>query len=52
MDRTDRRTYQFFYTWFSCNLNILSLSMGAVGPTLFDLGVTESILCILITNLM
>ena len=50
--RVDKRTYQLFFIWFSVNFNIISFGTGSSGPVFFSLGVRDSILVILIVNLM
>ncbi|CCM01207.1 uncharacterized protein FIBRA_03255 [Fibroporia radiculosa] len=51
-ERTDTRLYQMFFVWFSCNLNVLSFGTGSAGPAFFGLGVRESLIIILIVDLV
>ena len=41
-----------FLIWFSANFNILSFITGSSGPVLFSLGVKDSLLAILVVDLM
>lgn len=41
-----------FSIWFSANFNILSFATGSSGPVLFSLSVKDSLLVILVVNLM
>lgn len=50
--RLDRRWYQMFFVWFSANMNILSFSTGTVGPAFFSLGVRDSIIVIVVVDLV
>ncbi|KAF9268967.1 NCS cytosine-purine permease [Marasmius fiardii PR-910] len=50
--RTDTQYHKIFFIWFTCNLNILSLSAGTLGPLVFGLGVKASCLVILFFNLL
>ncbi|KAE9393074.1 hypothetical protein BT96DRAFT_959164 [Gymnopus androsaceus JB14] len=49
-DRKDRRTYQIFTIWFSSSFNLASLSGGTLGPLLFQLDLTVSLIVILIVD--
>lgn len=51
-ERTDRRTYQMFFVWFSANLNILTLTAGTVGPAFYGLGIRDSLLVILVVDIV
>ncbi|KAH7920126.1 hypothetical protein BV22DRAFT_1040204 [Leucogyrophana mollusca] len=50
--RVDTRWYQMFFVWFSGNMNIVIFSGGASGPAVFGLGVRDSIVVILIVDLV
>ncbi|TDL24490.1 cytosine-purine permease [Rickenella mellea] len=50
--RTDPRLYEFFFVWFSTNINVLAFSTGSVGPAFFGLGLRDSILVILVVDSM
>jgi purine-cytosine permease-like protein len=51
-DRTDKRLYQMFFVWFSANINIFAVSTGSAGPAFFNLGLRDSLLIILVVDLM
>ncbi|KAG1815188.1 permease for cytosine/purines, uracil, thiamine, allantoin-domain-containing protein [Suillus subaureus] len=51
-ERLDTRWYQLFFIWFSSCMNILSSSTGAAGPAFYSLGVCDSIVIIVIVNLV
>ncbi|KAG0707997.1 cytosine-purine permease [Suillus ampliporus] len=51
-ERLDTRWYQMFFVWFSANMNILTFSTGTVGPAFFALGVNDSIIIIVIVDLV
>ncbi|KAI0765271.1 cytosine-purine permease [Fomes fomentarius] len=51
-DRQDTRIYQTFFTWFSLNTNIIFLGVGASGPAFFGLSLRDSVLIILVADLI
>lgn len=51
-ERIETRWYQMFFVWFSANMNILTFSTGTVGPALFSLGVNDSIIIIVVVDLV
>ncbi|TFY57856.1 hypothetical protein EVG20_g8379 [Dentipellis fragilis] len=51
-DRTDKRLYQMFLAWLSVNLNVLTFSTGTVGPAFFGLGLRDSLIIILMVDLV
>ncbi|KAG2032588.1 cytosine-purine permease [Suillus americanus] len=51
-ERLETRWYQLFFIWFSSCMNILTFSTGAAGPAFFSLGVCDSIVIIVIVNLV
>ncbi|KAI6040865.1 cytosine-purine permease [Pisolithus marmoratus] len=51
-ERLDTRWYQMFFIWFSANMNILSFSTGTVGPAFFSLGVRDSIIVIIVIDVV
>ncbi|KAF4616906.1 hypothetical protein D9613_008743 [Agrocybe pediades] len=50
--RTETRTHQFFWLWFSVNFNILAFSSGSAGPAFFGLGLNSSLLTMLVVDLL
>ncbi|KAH9477683.1 Purine-cytosine permease fcyB [Psilocybe cubensis] len=46
-ERTDVQFSKLFYVYFSSNYTILTLSLGTLGPVVFQLGVRDSCLVIL-----
>ncbi|KAI0088274.1 permease for cytosine/purines, uracil, thiamine, allantoin-domain-containing protein [Irpex rosettiformis] len=50
--RTDTRLYQVFFAWFAANANVLTFGAGSVGPAAFGLGMKESFLTIIVTDLI
>ncbi|OCH88374.1 cytosine-purine permease [Obba rivulosa] len=50
--RTDTRLYQMFFVWFSANFNVLSFGTGSAGPAFFGLGLRESLITLLIVDLI
>ncbi|PPQ88566.1 hypothetical protein CVT25_009946 [Psilocybe cyanescens] len=50
--RTDTRTYQMFWLWFSVNFNILAFSTGSAGPAFFGLGLSNSLLILLVVDVI
>ncbi|KAA1476145.1 purine-cytosine permease [Dentipellis sp. KUC8613] len=51
-ERTDKRLYQMFFVWFSANLNISTFSTGTIGPVFFGLGLRDSLIIILMVDLI
>ncbi|KAG1779466.1 purine-cytosine permease [Suillus placidus] len=51
-ERLETRWYQMFFVWFSANMNILTFSTGTVGPAFFSLGVNDSLIIIVIVDLV
>lgn len=51
-DRTDTRLYQMFFIWCSANLNILAFSTGTAGPAFFSLGLKDSLVTILMVDVV
>ncbi|KAG1795858.1 permease for cytosine/purines, uracil, thiamine, allantoin-domain-containing protein, partial [Suillus variegatus] len=51
-ERIDTRWYQMFFVWFSVNMNIGTFSTGTVGPAFFSLGINDSIIIIVVVNLV
>lgn len=51
-ERLETRWYQMFFVWFSANMNILTFSTGTVGPAFFSLGVNDSLIVIVIVDLV
>ncbi|KAF8156873.1 cytosine-purine permease [Crassisporium funariophilum] len=50
--RVDKRIYQMFFIWFSVNFNILAFGTGSAGPAFFSLGVRDSLMIILVVNVI
>ncbi|CCM05633.1 uncharacterized protein FIBRA_07862 [Fibroporia radiculosa] len=51
-ERTDPRTYQMFFVWFSANLNILTMTNGTLGPAVYGLGIRDSLLVIVVVDII
>lgn len=51
-ERLETRWYQLFFVWFSSCMNLLAFSTGAAGPAFFSLGVCDSIVIIVIVDLV
>ncbi|KAG2068860.1 hypothetical protein BDR04DRAFT_1232547 [Suillus decipiens] len=51
-ERLDTRWYQLFFIWFSPCMNMAAFSTGTAGPAFFSLGVRDSIVIIVIVNLV
>ncbi|EMD34672.1 hypothetical protein CERSUDRAFT_97258 [Gelatoporia subvermispora B] len=51
-ERTDTRLYQMFFVWFSANINVLDFGTGSAGPAFFGLGLRQSLITILIVDLI
>ncbi|TBU31408.1 purine-cytosine permease [Dichomitus squalens] len=51
-ERKDTRMYQMFFVWFSANINILTFGTGSSGPAFFGLGLRDSLLVILVVDLI
>lgn len=41
-----------FFIWFSANLNILAFGTGSAGPTFFKLGLRDSVVIIIVVDIM
>ncbi|TCD62689.1 hypothetical protein EIP91_006548 [Steccherinum ochraceum] len=50
--RTDPKLFQIFFVWFSANMNVLALGTGAAGPAFFGMGVKQSLIILLIVDLL
>ncbi|KAJ7150901.1 permease for cytosine/purines, uracil, thiamine, allantoin-domain-containing protein [Mycena crocata] len=50
--RVDARIYQLFFVWFSANMNITGLVVGAGGPVVFKLSLRDCVINLVITNHM
>ncbi|PSR74360.1 hypothetical protein PHLCEN_2v9868 [Hermanssonia centrifuga] len=50
--RTDTKMFQMFFIWFSANMNVLGLGVGTSGPAFFGLGVKQSLITLLIVDLI
>ncbi|PPQ80373.1 hypothetical protein CVT26_008274 [Gymnopilus dilepis] len=48
--RTDEQYSKLCFVWFSSNLTILTFSLGTLGPVVFELGLRDSCLVILLFN--
>lgn len=51
-ERTDTKLYQMFFVWFSVNMNVLSFGTGSAGPAFYGLGLRESLITLLIVDLI
>ncbi|KAG2358496.1 purine-cytosine permease [Suillus spraguei] len=51
-ERLDTRWYQLFFIWFSPCMNMAAFSTGTAGPAFYSLGVRDSIVIIVIVNLV
>ncbi|OBZ77733.1 Phosphatidylinositol N-acetylglucosaminyltransferase gpi3 subunit [Grifola frondosa] len=51
-DRNDNKLYQFFFVWFSSNMNILSFGTGSAGPAFFGLGLREALITLLVVDVI
>ncbi|KAI0942810.1 hypothetical protein AcV7_002117 [Taiwanofungus camphoratus] len=51
-ERNDPRLYQMFFVWFSANANVLTMTAGTVGPAFYGLGVRDSLLVILVVDVV
>jgi len=51
-DRVDKRLYQMFFVWFSANFNVLAFSTGSAGPAFFNLGLRDSLVILLVVDIM
>ncbi|KAJ7484329.1 cytosine-purine permease [Mycena latifolia] len=49
-ERTDTRTYQLFLLWFSSNMNLTNLVVGAGGPVVFNLSLRNTAAILAITK--
>lgn len=50
--RVDKRLYHLFFLFFACNFNLVAFSQGTAGPIIFGLGLRDSLLIILLANLI
>ncbi|KAJ7669418.1 purine-cytosine permease [Mycena polygramma] len=50
VERVDTRNYQLFLLWFSANMNIPTLVVGAGGPVVFKLSFLNTAINLLITD--
>ncbi|EKM56968.1 uncharacterized protein PHACADRAFT_142025 [Phanerochaete carnosa HHB-10118-sp] len=41
-----------FFVWFSANMNVLGLGTGSAGPAFFGLGVKQSLITLLVVDIM
>ncbi|KAJ6608220.1 permease for cytosine/purines, uracil, thiamine, allantoin-domain-containing protein [Mycena sp. CBHHK59/15] len=48
--RTETRNYQLFWLWFSANMNITTLVVGAGGPVAFSLSLRNTAVNLLVTD--
>ncbi|KAJ6572146.1 permease for cytosine/purines, uracil, thiamine, allantoin-domain-containing protein [Mycena capillaripes] len=51
-ERVDMRSYQLFLLWFSANMNIPTLAVGAGGPGVFKLSLLNTAINLLITDVL
>jgi purine-cytosine permease-like protein len=51
-DRTSTRFFNIFTCWFSMNSNILGITFGLLGPSVYGLGLRDSALVILFFTLL
>ncbi|KAF5344051.1 hypothetical protein D9757_013888 [Collybiopsis confluens] len=51
-ERTDTRMWQMFTVWFSAILNLTGMSTGALGPIFFSLTFRESIIVLVIADVI
>ncbi|KAJ7154610.1 permease for cytosine/purines, uracil, thiamine, allantoin-domain-containing protein [Mycena filopes] len=49
-ERVDPHIYQLFLLWFSANMNIITLIIGATGPVVFKLSLLDTTLDLLVTD--
>ncbi|KAJ7199226.1 cytosine-purine permease [Mycena pura] len=49
-DRVDTRSYQHFLLWFSANLNLLTMVVGAGGPVVFELSFLNTAMTLLVSD--
>jgi len=50
--RTDPKLYNFFAVWFTVSMNIPTFNTGAAGPAFFGLGVKDSLIILLMADLV
>jgi len=50
--RIDKRIYQMFTIWFATTFNIIMFSTGSSGPVFFSLSIKDSLLVILVVNII
>ncbi|KAJ7199227.1 cytosine-purine permease [Mycena pura] len=51
-DRVDTRSYQHFLLWFSANLNLITMVVGAGGPVVFELSFLNTAMTLLISDIV
>ncbi|KZT70408.1 hypothetical protein DAEQUDRAFT_782651 [Daedalea quercina L-15889] len=51
-ERTDSRLYQLFFVWFTANMNVIAFGTGSVGPAFYGLGLKESLVILLIVDVI
>ncbi|THV05199.1 cytosine-purine permease [Dendrothele bispora CBS 962.96] len=51
-ERVDTRLYQMFTVWFSAILNLTALSAGALGPVVWGLGLRDSVIILIIADII
>ncbi|KAM5532151.1 hypothetical protein V8D89_014176 [Ganoderma adspersum] len=51
-DRKDTKLFQIFFVWFSANMNILAFGTGSAGPAFFGLGLRDTLLILLVVDLI
>ncbi|EPS96893.1 hypothetical protein FOMPIDRAFT_138178 [Fomitopsis schrenkii] len=51
-ERKDDRLYQLFFVWFTANMNVLAFGTGSVGPAFYGIGVKESLIILLIVDVI
>ncbi len=51
--RTDKRIHQLFWVWFTAAISIsLPLERGSAGPAFFGLGIKDSLIIILVVDIV
>ncbi|KAF8150618.1 cytosine-purine permease [Crassisporium funariophilum] len=51
-ERTDTRLWQMFSVWFSASINMGNFSVGSVGPAFFAIGLRDSVLILLVSDII
>ncbi|KAH7882408.1 permease for cytosine/purines, uracil, thiamine, allantoin-domain-containing protein [Phlebopus sp. FC_14] len=51
-ERVQTRCYQIFLFWFSYNMNIITFSIGTIGPAVFSLGVRDATIIVVIVDIL